>query len=170
MAEPVDVIVGTVGRAHGLRGEVSVRLQTDYAEDRFAAGATLRRGSADGAELEVMSSRRQADMLLVAFAGVTDRSTAEALRGTQLWAQVQAGETGPDEFHDAALVGLEVRCGGRPVGRIGSVMHNPAQDLLVVETAGGERLVPFVADLVPVVDVAAGYVEVVDLPGLIEEA
>ncbi|MFT3861506.1 ribosome maturation factor RimM [Micropruina sp.] len=168
MATLVDVIVGTVGRAHGLRGEVTVRVHTDYAGERFAPGAVLRCGSADGATLEVVASRRQGEYLLVAFRGFADRSRAETLRGTELWASVEAEQTDTDEFHDAALVGLEVRRGGAVMGRIVSITHNPAQDLLVVDTAGGERLVPFVTALVPVVDVPGGFVEVADLAGLFE--
>lgn len=169
MANLVDVIVGTVGRAHGLRGEVTVRVHTDYADERFAAGSSLRRGSSGGAPLEVTSSRRQGDVLVVNFRGVSDRSSAETLRGTELWATVEATETAEDEFHDAALVGLSVRRGQAVIGRIASVTHHPAQDLLVIDTPTGRRLVPFVHDLVPVVDVPGGFVEVVDLPGLFED-
>ena len=165
----VDVIVGTVGRAHGLRGEVTVRVHSDYAEQRFAAGSVLHRGGVEGDPIEVAHSRLQGDVLLVSFVGVTDRSRAETLRGVELWARVEAGETAQDEFHDAALVGLEVRRGGVALGRVASVTHHPAQDLLVVSTADGERLVPFVSALVPVVDVAGGYVEVAELAGLFED-
>jgi len=136
VATQVDVIVGTIGRAHGLRGEVTVRLHSDYAEERFAPGSSLSRGAAGGAPLEVLAGRRQGDVLLVAFRGVDDRSTAETLRGVELWAKVEPGETDEDEFHDAALVGLQVRCQGVAVGRVTSVTHNPAQDLLVIATSG----------------------------------
>lgn len=168
MPELVDVVVGTIGRAHGLKGEVTVRVHTDYPKQRFAVGTRLRQGS-DGAELEVVSCRPQGGVLLVGFRGVADRSRAETLRGIELWAAIEATQTAADEFHDAALVGLEVRSNGAVVGRVHSVTHNPAQDLLVVRTEAGERLVPFVTDLVPVVDLAAGYLEVIALPGLLTE-
>ena len=168
MTQQVDVVVGTVGRAHGLRGEVTVRAHTDFAQERFAPGSVLHAGSAAGAPLEVASSRWQGDVLVVGFRGHADRSRAEALRGTQLWARVEAGEDADGDFHDAALVGLDVRAGGAVIGRVASIVHNPAQDLLVVDTPAGEQLVPFVTALVPVVDLAGGFVEVVDLPGLLE--
>ena len=62
------------------------------------------------------------------------------------------------------------RCAARASRWDGShrVTHNPAQDLLVIDTAHGDRLVPFVTQLVPVVDMAAGYLEVVHLPGLLD--
>ncbi len=170
MASTVDVVVGTVGRAHGLRGEVTVRVQSDFAQERFAPGAVLRAGLATGERLEVQASRWQGDLLVVRFRGYADRSSAETLRGTQLWAAVEPGESDPGEFHDAALVGLEVRTGDVVRGRIASIVHNPGQDLLVVRSATGEHLVPFATELVPVVDLAAGRVEVVDLPGLFDPA
>lgn len=166
----VDVVVGTVGRAHGLRGELVVQVRSDFADERFAPGAELRRDTVDGAPLRVVRSRWQSGTLIVAFEGVGDRSRAETLRGTDLWARVEATEDSDGGIHDAALVGLDVRSGGVSRGRVIAVTHNPAQDLLVVETREGERLVPFVAELVPQVDLAGGYVEVVALPGLLEEA
>ena len=168
MAPTVDVVVGTVGRAHGLRGEVTIRLQSDFAEERFAPGAVLRTGRFGGSALEVAAGRRQGELLLVTFRGYADRSRAETLRGTELWTTVEAAADDEDDFHDAALVGLEVRTGAIVRGRITSIVHNPAQDLLVVGSDAGEHLVPFVTALVPVVDLAGGYVEVVDLPGLFE--
>ncbi len=168
MATTVDVLVGTVGRAHGLRGEVTIRLHTDYPEQRFAPGAVLHADGVSGSELEVAASRWQGDVLLVGFRGYADRSRAETLRGTELWARVEAGTDDSGDVHDAALTGLEVRTGARVIGRIAAVVHNPAQDLLVVRGDTGEHLVPFVTALVPVVDLAGGYVEVIDLPGLFE--
>lgn len=169
MSDRVDVLVGTIGRAHGLRGDVTVRLSSDFPDERFAPGEVLRTAERGGATLEVASSRWQGDVLVVSFTGFGDRSRAETLRGTELWASVEPGEDAEGDFHDAALVGLAVRRGGTPIGRIASIVHNPAQDLLVVRTATGEHLVPFVTALVPVVDPAGGFVEVVDLPGLFEE-
>lgn len=169
MSDSVEVLVGTIGRPHGLRGDVTVRLSSDFPEERFAPGEVLRTAERGGGTLEVASSRWQGDVLLVLFRGYTDRSRAETLRGTDLWASVTAGEDAEGDVHDAALVGLAVRVGGEPIGRIASIVHNPAQDLLVVRTATGEHLVPFVTALVPVVDLAGGFVEVVDLPGLFEE-
>ena len=164
------VIVGRIGRAHGIRGEVIVSVRTDEPESRFAAGMVL---DADGRDpLTVASSRRHSGQLLVAFAGIGDRSAAEALAGTFLSVDTsQLPPTGdPDEFRDHELVGLTVRTvSGRPVGQVTDVLH-PGQDVLVVEETGTgvERLVPFVKAIVPEVDLAAGVL-VVDPPaGLLD--
>jgi 16S rRNA processing protein RimM len=162
-----QVIVGTVGRAHGLRGQVTVRPRTDSVEQRFAAGATV---SAEGRQLTVAGHSWLNGTLLVSFDQLTDRTSAEALRGAELWAEGIAEPTAPDEYADLALIGLAVVApDGSALGELISVQHNPAQDLLVVRTAGGERLVPFVEALVPKVDLAAGVVVVDPIPGLLAE-
>lgn len=165
-----EVQVGRIGRAHGLRGEVSVRPSTDFVDLRFAPGATLRTASGP---LQVTAFRWHQGVLLVAFAGVGDRSAAEGLRGRELWADGIADDLGvdEDEFHDHQLIGLDVRVvgGDDSLGRVREVRHLPSQDLLLIATPGGERLVPFVTELVPTVDLAGGFLEVVDLPGLLTE-
>lgn len=179
MTASLDVLVGTIGRAHGLRGEVAVHVRTDEPERRFVPGCTLRlvgTGSRDrttvARDLIVRSLRWHSGTLLLAIDGVDDRTGAEALRGGELWARVDADEepAGEDEFYDRHLVGLEVRDHhGLVVGRVREVLHLPAHDTLAVTTADGERLVPFVSALVPVVDVAAGFVQVADVGGLLTD-
>jgi 16S rRNA processing protein RimM len=172
------VIVGRIGRPHGIRGEVVIGVRTDEPDLRFAVGATLQvaehdQESAGGEQLTVASARWHSGQLLVAFAGVTDRSAAAELTGS--WLSVdssQLPEIGdPDEFRDHELIGLAVRtCAGEPVGVITDVLHY-GQDLLVVRRADGQRgecLVPFVKAIVPGVDVRGGVVVIDPPPGLID--
>ena len=169
MGEFVDVLVGTIGRAHGLRGEVTVHVRTDEPERRFAPGAGLTVG---GRPRTVASVRWHSGTLLLALDKVTDRTGAEALRGQELWASVRADEAPADEgeYWDRQLVGLGVLdASGATVGTITEVLHLPAHDTLVVRTPSGERLVPFVDALVPVVDLAAGHVQVADVEGLLTD-
>jgi 16S rRNA processing protein RimM len=162
-----QVIVGTVGRPQGVRGEVTVRPRTDAVDQRFAAGARV---FADGRELEVARHTFAQGRLVVAFTGVADRDAAEELRGLDLWADAGATVLDDDEFHDTDLIGLAVvDPSGNPLGEVVAVEHPPAQDLLVVRTAAGDRLVPFVASFVPDVDVAAGRVVIDPIPGLLSE-
>lgn len=163
----MQVIVGTIGRPQGLRGEVTVRPRTDQVESRFAAGAEL---IADGRTLRVVAHSLVQGKLVVAFEGVADRAAAEALRGVELWVDSAEDELADGEFHDASLIGLPVVTpDGEAVGTIAAVEHPPAQDLLVVRTAQGNRLVPFVTELVPSVDLVNGQVVVVPIPGLLSE-
>lgn len=149
----VDVIVGKVGRAHGLRGDAVVDVRTDEPERRFAVGASF---SSPGGDLTVSSTHWHGARLLVRFEGVLDREAAEALRGVELLLNVPADERpdDPEEFYDHQLVGLVVDdARGESVGVVTEVLHLPAQDLLVVRRADGtDTLVPFARDLVPIVD------------------
>ncbi|GAB3622299.1 ribosome maturation factor RimM [Mariniluteicoccus endophyticus] len=165
-----EVIVGKVGRAHGIRGEVALELRTDEPERRFATGAVLR---VEGARTTwtVESHRWHQDRLLVRFAELADRTAVEAVRGSVLVVDVPVDEapTDAEEYYDRQLVGLDVLdASGERVGRVRGVLHL-AQDLLEVSTDGGVRLVPFVEALVPEVDLAAGHLRLADVKGLLED-
>lgn len=169
MATTIEVLVGRIGRAHGLRGEVTIHSTTDSPEQRFAPGSQLH-SPGTAATFTVRSQRWQAGTLVVGFDGAADRSAAEALRGTELWARIEAeAEVGDDEFPDSVLIGLAaVDPDGAPLGTITRVLHFPAQDLLAVQTPAGERLVPFVTALVPEVDLAGRRVVIDPIPGLLD--
>ncbi len=166
------VVVGRIGRPHGIRGEVTVETRTDEPDERFAPGAVL---SVDGPVHELVVERMHwhSGRLLVTFDGVADRNEAEALRGLLLHVERDEAEqpADPDEFYDSSLVGCAVELlDGSPVGEVVEVVHLPGQDLLAVRTPD-ERdvLVPFVEVMVPTVDVPARRVVIDPPPGLIEE-
>jgi 16S rRNA processing protein RimM len=169
-APTVEITVGKIGRAHGLRGEVFVEVRTDEPERRFATGA---RFSTPRGELRVESTRWQGARLVVAFTGTSDRDAAQALRGAELRVDVPADErpADPEEFYDHQLRGLAAHTPGGPrLGVVTDVLHLAAQDVLVLDVGGTEVLVPFVGEIVTVVDLESGLVEVADLPGLLTEA
>lgn len=172
----IEVVVGRIGRPHGLRGEVTAEVRTDEPDRRFARGTTLRAeapsGSASGwTSLTVASTRWHQGRLLVTFEELADRTTAEAARGIMLHATVAADDTpeDPDEYYDHQLVGLvAVDLDGRELGEVTGLTHGGAQDLLQIRTRDGrDTLVPFVKELVPEVDLAARKVVVADRPGLV---
>ena len=170
------VIVGRIGRPHGIRGEVVIGVRTGEPDLRFTAGAVLDLGRspdgpAEGGQLKVASVRWHSGQLLVAFAGITDRTAAGELTGS--WLSVDSGQlpevADPDEFRDHELIGLPVRTTtGDPVGVVTDVRHY-GQDLLVVRRGQDEEfLVPFVKAIVPEVDLTAGVL-VIDPPlGLLD--
>ena len=162
----VETTVGRIGRPHGLRGDVFVDVRTDDPERRFHAGAVF--ATARG-PLALRSIRWHGARMVASFAEVADREAAERLRGLELLVDVPAGErpADPEEFYDHQLRGLAAHTAdGVLVGRVTDVLHLPAQDTLVVDSDGREVLVPFVAEIVTDVDLAAGRVEIADRPGL----
>jgi 16S rRNA processing protein RimM len=170
----MQLVVGRISRPHGVRGEVSVDVRTDEPELRFKPGAVLATEPPPVGPLTVRSRRWHSGRLLVTFAGVADRDLADELRGVLLVidsAEV-AASSDPDEFHDHELVGLTVvTTGGLPIGTVTDVRHH-GQDLLVVTGDGGqaqdEILIPFVAAMVPEVDVPAGRLVIDPPPGLLD--
>ncbi|MFC5140334.1 ribosome maturation factor RimM [Actinomycetospora rhizophila] len=167
-------VVGRVVKAHGLRGELVVEPRTDNVEARFAPGTVLTvRGSRALRQVTIGAARRHGDRLLVTVEEVGDRDAAEALRTAELTAPALAeAPEDPDEFHDHQLEGLAVvLADGTAVGTVTAVLHGAGGELLAVaRTEGGELLVPFVAAIVPEVDVAGGRL-VLDPPeGLLDPA
>src|SRR4051812_49066720 len=126
--------VGRIGRAHGIRGEVSVEIRTDDPEARFAAGTSLITDPQNAGPLTIEAVRAHSGRLLVRFAGIEDRNAAETLRGILLL--VDSADipptNDPDEFHDHELIGLAaVSADGSELGEIVDVEHH-GQDLLVL--------------------------------------
>lgn len=165
------VVVGRIGRAHGIRGDLSVDTRTDEPERRFAPGSSVlcRVGNVDRV-LTIASARPHSGRLLVSFVEVADRTAAEQLHGVVLEVEVDPDETPEDDdaFYDRQLVGLDVVVAGVVRGTVLEVLHPPAHDSLLVAIDGRRVQVPFVEALVPEVDLDAGTVTVVDRPGLLD--
>ncbi|MGH3327034.1 MAG: ribosome maturation factor RimM [Streptomycetales bacterium] len=168
----MQLVVGRVGRAHGIRGEVAVEVRTDEPEKRFAPGTVLTTDPRARGPLTVRAAHPHHGRMLLAFEGITGRDDASALRGTLLLTEVDPGDrpAHPDEFYDHQLVGLAaVTMSGQHLGTVEEVLHLPGQDVLCVrDPDGGERLVPFVSQIVPHVDPDAGRIVVDPPPGLFE--
>jgi 16S rRNA processing protein RimM len=170
------VVVGRIGRPHGVRGEVTVEVRTDDPELRFAPGSVLMTVPATRGPLTVVTRRWHRDTLLLTVEGpagpLGSREEAEELRDTELHVPVAdlPELEDADSYYDHQLVGLAARLpDGTALGEVIAVRHEGA-DLLVIARTGGapELLVPFVAAIVPTVDLDGGFV-VVDPPeGLLE--
>lgn len=167
----MDVVVARIGKAHSLRGEVTVEVRTDDPRGRFQVGRVFateaRRGSGVPRELTLRSTRVHNGTWLLAFEEIPDRTGAESLRNTLLLLpDADALDEGEDDgYYEKDLVGLRVEDpAGSVLGEVVALETRPAQDLLEVRlTDGRAGLVPFVEALVPVVDVAGGRI-VVDAP------
>ena len=167
-----------IGRAQGLKGEVTVQVFTDEPDYRFEPGSVLY--TRDGEqEFEVAHSRTFKNRWIIHFEGVDDRDAAEALNGTVLYGEADDPEDmlEEDAWYPKDLVGLEARFAdgntlgapdGQTVGKVVDVIEG-AQYLLKIRLAKpveGETstLVPFVDQLVPDIDLEDGYLTL-DPPG-----
>ncbi|HEV8023577.1 MAG TPA: ribosome maturation factor RimM [Candidatus Nanopelagicales bacterium] len=164
------VVVGRIGRPHGIRGAISIEVRTDEPDRRLAPGCVVVTDS--GVSLRIESSTWHSGRLLLTFEGYTDRTSVEALRGEIISVERDELEEpdDPEEFYDSALVECQVfDTAGETIGIVREVAHLPAQDMLVVDTADGrEVLIPFVAAIVPTVDIAERRIVVDPPPGLLD--
>ena len=166
----VVVRVGAPRRLQRRLPVPTIDVRTDEVGRRFQPGVRLRTDS--GKQLMLERVKWHQGRLLVAFEGHSDRTAVEQLRGEVLNADVPADETPsePGEYFDRQLVGLAVlEHTGRRVGLVTQVEHYPAQDMLLVDVDGEIRMVPFVSDLVPEVNLAEGYLRLAPVEGLLED-
>lgn len=175
-----EVIVATIGKAHGLRGEVALNLRTDQPAERLLSGTVFDvapgkpqgTGVAPGLlprQLTLVSTRTQQDRWYARFEEIPDRTAAESLRGVELSLELDAeqeSEEDPDAWYASQLEGLPVRhVDGRELGVVTGLQHYPAQDLLLVRTPDGRRVqLPLVEQLVPEIDLERGEI-LADPPG-----
>ena len=167
------VVVGRIGKPHGIRGQVTVESRTDEPELRFAPGTEF---VIDGPlqHLTVEAVHWHSGRLLIKFEGIHDRSWAESIRNTILEVERDPHETpeDPDEFYDDQLEGCNVELlDGTVLGVVTEVIHLPSQDMLsVLRLDESEVLVPFIALFVPVVQISEKRI-VIDPPaGLLENS
>jgi 16S rRNA processing protein RimM len=158
-----EILAGTVGKVHGVRGEVVFHPGSDDLS-LFSPGRVF---ETDRGILTVSSARRHHGTFLLGFEEVSDRDSAAALRGLPI--MIGSGEftLGDDEWWPADLVGCEVLLvDGSPVGVVLDLVSGSAQDRLVIGTQSGPVELPFVHALVPVVDLEARRLTIAPPEGL----
>lgn len=170
----MQLVVARIGRAHGIKGEVTVEVRTDEPELRLGPGAVLATEPASTGPLTIETGRVHSGRLLLRFEGVRDRTAAEALRNTLLIAEVDPAELpeDPEEFYDHQLMDLDVvLADGTEIGRITEITHLPSQDLFIVERPDGtEVMIPFVEEIVAEIDLEEQRAVITPPPGLIDES
>jgi len=169
----VQLVVARIGRAHGIKGDVTVEVRTDEPELRLGPGAVLLTDPASAGPLTIESGKVHSGRLLLRFEGVRDRNAAEALRNTLLIAEIDPEELPEeeDEYYDHQLVDLDVvLADGTLVGAITEISHLPSQDLFIVERPDGtELMIPFVEQIVTEIDLENQRAVIDPPPGLIDD-
>lgn len=148
------LLVGRIGRAHGIAGEATIEVRTDEPENRFAIGARVQ--TDDHGDLLITSHRWHNGILLLGFENISDRNGIETLRDTLMYCEVDINAPGDDadDYHVLQLIGCTAFLqSGEKFGEVRDVINLPGQDVLAIDTASGEVLIPFVRQLVPEVDI-----------------
>jgi 16S rRNA processing protein RimM len=165
------VVVGRIARPHGLRGQVVVNPETDFAEARFKIGAEVWADRPGGCErLIVRTARFQKGRPIVAFEGTSTIEEAQQLVGREL--RVPEEELEPLDrgtYYNHQLVGCVVETlGGATVGTVTGVEGRPGSSVLVVDGRRGEVLIPLALEICVEIDVGARRVRIRPLDGLLE--
>ena len=164
------LIVGRIGRVHGVRGEVTVEVRTDSPEDRFQVGTSIATDPSKFGPLTITGQRWHNGILLLTFDGVSDRGAAEKIKNVWLMADVDIAESDADEFHVQLLIGSTIELiDGTVLGTIDDVLTTKGQNLLSFMRGGKQVLIPFVKAIVPTVDIAGRKVVITPPEGLLDE-
>ena len=162
-------MLGEIGAAQGVKGEVRIRSYTEEPGGITAYGPLQ---DETGRKIEIESLRATPKALIALIKGVTTREAAEALAHTKLYVpRAMLPERGEEEWYHADLVGLAaVGRDGAPLGKVVAIQNFGAGDLLEVKPIGGGAtvLVPFTRDTVPEIDVEGGRLTLVPPEGLFE--
>ena len=165
------LVVGRIGRAHGVLGEATIEIRTDLPDERFVVGARLQTDPASNGPLTIESARDHNGILLLKFAEVKDRTAIEKIRDTLLLADVDMAQEAEyeDEYHVQQLIGCAVVLeSGEEIGVLTDVLNLPGQDVLAIAGASGEILIPFIAEFVPDVNLEDRRITVIPPAGLLE--
>jgi 16S rRNA processing protein RimM len=157
------ILLGDIVAAHGIRGEVVLRVYTNDPEDIGAYGPLSDESGKHS--FEIASAKATAKGVHVRLKGVTTRNEAEALRGTKLYVARDALPP-PDEgdYYHEDLVGLTaITPEGTTLGRVVAVQNFGAGDLIEIQLTGGKltEFVPFTDTYVPTVDIAGGRLTII---------
>ncbi len=165
----MQLVVGRIGRAHGVLGEATIEVQTDDPDIRFQIGNKLTLD--DGKQLTIRSSRWHNQILLLAFDGIADRNQIEELRDQLISSDVDLDSLAPGEYHFQQLIGCEVfQQNGELIGAVDEIVKLPGQDLLSVNRAGAQVLIPMVKQIIIEIDVLAKKIVVNPPEGLLDVA
>jgi len=165
------LVVGRIGRAHGVHGEATIEIRTDLPDERFLIGSSLVTDPTHNGPLTIESARDHNGILLLKFREISDRTAIEKVRDTLLLAEVDMTQEAEyeDEYHVQQLIGCEVVDeAGTRLGVLKDVLNLPGQDLLAIDSASGEVLIPFIAEFVPTVDIENRRIVVRPPSGLLE--
>jgi len=166
MAEGKRLLMGRIGAAHGVRGEV--RIQSFTAEPLALKDYGPLLTNRPGLVIEIVAARATTNVLVARLKGVTDRNAAERLNGVELYIERDRlpATDGDDDFYHSDLIGLEARLAdGTVLGTVIAIPNFGASDLIEVRNAlsGDTFLYPFTRAVVPEIRIDNGYL-VVEVP------
>jgi 16S rRNA processing protein RimM len=169
--EPEYLLVGSLRRAFGVRGEMVMEILTDFPE-RLKPGTKLFAGSSHK-PMVIASARHHSEGLLILLEGVETPEDAGRYRNQSVY--VTAADRPPlpeGQYYEHQILGFSVEeeKSGRVIGTLSDIMRTGANDVYVVTRPdGGEVLLPVIASVVLKLDAESRTIHVHLLPGLLDD-
>lgn len=163
--------VGKIVGTHGLKGELKIRSNSDFSEERFKKGNFLIvKYQGDDLELEIISSRVHKGNYLVVFKDYQDINLVEKYIGSFVYGLKDEELLDDDEYFYEDLIGLEViSTDNRVIGPVTSIYDNGKQDILNIDYKGKNVMIPYVDAFIKDVDMDNKTIIVQLIKGLVDE-
>ncbi|CAD2076827.1 ribosome maturation factor RimM [Phocicoccus pinnipedialis] len=163
----MKIVIGDLVNFHGIRGEVKVLSDSDFAEIRFKPGSVV---EIDNIEYTISGYRKHKGFHLLTFEGIININEVEHLKGKPIYGEVtEENELDEDEYHYKDIIGLEARLleTGEVLGKVTSIVETGAKDVFVIK-GKQEIMIPFVEEFIPIVDLEKGFIQITPIEGMIE--
>ncbi len=164
------IAIGTITNTQGIRGELRVKSDSDFKEERYAQGSVLYiNHPKERRKVTVAKHREKGDMDIVAFEEIDSIDEAEQYKGCTLEvADMDREPLSEDEFYFDDLNGLSVVASGKTIGIVEEVLDMPQGTMLRVKRRGQkDALIPFLKVFIERVDLKRGEIEVKEVEGLL---
>ena len=164
------VKVGKIVGTHALKGELKIRSNSDFSNERFKKGNSLYiRYHGNDIELEIISSRFHKYNYLVAFKDHQNINLVEKYVGSFIYGLKDNTLLGEDEYFYDDLIGLMVKCDDKIIGKVKTIYNNGRHDILNIDYNGKNVAIPYVDAFIKDVDLNNEVIEVELIKGLIDE-
>lgn len=178
MTSPQFLVVGQVVRAHGVRGELRVKVLTDYPErllhlDEVALSRIDTPSRKDVEFFDVELARPHQDHLILKLSDLNDRDEADRMRGHYIMVALEdAVPLEDDEYYHFQLIGLTmVTDQGQVLGQVAEILETGANDVYIVRgEAYGELLIPAIESVIQKIDLDAKQITITPLEGLLPDS
>lgn len=164
--EPAYVLIGRLQKSHGVRGEITLRLMTDFPE-RIRRGKVIYVGS-EYQPNKIIGTRWKNDLLLLKLEGFDNPESVRELVGLDVFAAVKDLPALPDgRYYHHQLIGMRVFEGDEDLGVLGAIMETGANEVYIVDQSNGsELLLPAIPEVILNVDIGQKRIDVHLLEGL----
>lgn len=158
------LLMGKIGAAHGIKGQVRITPFTQHPEDIGAYGPLST--NRPGITIDIVDMRTQKNVIVATLKGVVDREAAERLNGIELYLEraLLPAHDDDDDYYHADLIGLEARLpDGHVLGQVIGLPNYGAGDLIEIRDpeSGDTYLYPFTKVVVPNINLENGWLTIV---------